>query len=79
MSLSGFIFYALCRNRKVNCFEFIRNRILRIAPLFIVWTLILFYTNDIDSTKLIVAVLTLVDKGQYLAWVGQSSWNFNFT
>lgn len=62
MTLSGFIFYALCRNREISYFEFLRNRILRIAPLFVVWTLFLFYTNTVDSTKLIVAILALLNQ-----------------
>ncbi|MBN9462316.1 MAG: acyltransferase [Burkholderiales bacterium] len=62
MTLSGFIFHALCRNRKIIYLEFIRNRILRIAPLFLVWTLYLFYTENIDPTKLAVAMLALLNR-----------------
>lgn len=56
MVLSGFIFQTLCRGKEVNYFEFIRNRVLRIAPLFIFWTLLYFYTSDVDPAKLFIAM-----------------------
>jgi peptidoglycan/LPS O-acetylase OafA/YrhL len=62
MTLSGFIFQAICRNRQIIYFEFLRNRILRIAPLFLVWTLFLFYTGDTDPSKLFVAILSLLNR-----------------
>lgn len=63
MTLSGFIFQALCRGHDIKYFEFIRNRVLRIAPLFVVWTLFLFYTGNVDPVKLFVAILGLIDQG----------------
>ncbi len=63
MCLSGFIFWTLCKNRQINYLKFIRNRTLRIAPLFVVWTLLYFYTSEIDPTKLFVAIVGLLNKG----------------
>lgn len=62
MVLSGFIFMTLCHDRELNYFPFIRNRLLRIAPLFITWTLLYFYISEIDPTKLIVAIGALLNK-----------------
>lgn len=61
MVLSGYIFMTLCHDREIDYFAFIRNRILRIAPLFILWTLLYFYIGNIDPAKLIVAVGALLD------------------
>lgn len=63
MTLSGFIFQALCRGHKIEYFAFIRNRLLRIAPLFAVWTLLLFYTSEIEPDKLFAAIVALLDRG----------------
>lgn len=61
MVLSGYIFMTLCHDREIDYFAFIRNRMLRIAPLFILWTLLYFYIGNIDPAKLIVAVGALLD------------------
>lgn len=61
MVLSGYIFMTLCHDREIDYLAFIRNRILRIAPLFILWTLLYFYIGNIDPAKLIVAVGALLD------------------
>ena len=63
MTLSGFIFHALCRDSAIHYSQFILNRVLRIAPLFVVWTLFYFYTMDIDSAKLFVALVGLMNNG----------------
>ncbi|MEO8739696.1 MAG: acyltransferase [Casimicrobiaceae bacterium] len=62
MTLSGFIFQALCREHDVVYREFLRNRILRIGPLFAVWVLVLFYIGEIDPAKLFVAVVGLLNR-----------------
>ncbi len=62
MVLSGFVFYAICKNKEINYLQFIKNRIFRIFPLFIVWTLFHFYVNDIDVVKLVVSVFSLINK-----------------
>lgn len=51
----------LCYERQINYFEFVRNRLLRIAPLFLVWTLLYFYISDIDPAKLLIAVGALLN------------------
>lgn len=61
MILSGYIFLTLCRDRKINYLSFIRNRLLRITPLFIIWTLLYFYISDIDPAKLITAIGALLN------------------
>lgn len=63
MVLSGYIFWMLCSNHNVNYAHFIRNRLLRIAPLFIFWTLLYFYIADIDPSKLFFAIASLLNKG----------------
>lgn len=63
MVLSGYIFWALCSSREVEYAKFIRNRILRIAPLFFFWMLLYFYTGDIDPAKLFIAIASLLNKG----------------
>lgn len=63
MVLSGYIFQQLCRNREVEYFGFIRNRLLRIAPLFIFWTLLFFYIGDVDPVKLFIGIFGLLNKG----------------
>lgn len=62
MTLSGFIFQALCRDHEIAYLEFVRNRLLRIGPLFVVWTLALFYLGNIDPTRLFVAVVALLNR-----------------
>jgi peptidoglycan/LPS O-acetylase OafA/YrhL len=61
MVLSGYIFMTLCHNKEIRYFSFIKNRVLRIAPLFFLWTLLYFYTSDIDPTKLFLAVGALLN------------------
>lgn len=62
MTLSGFIFSSLCRGSTVNYKNFIHNRILRIAPLFVFWMFIYFYTSDIDPLKLLASTFGLLNK-----------------
>jgi peptidoglycan/LPS O-acetylase OafA/YrhL len=62
MTLSGFIFQAICRNQEIVYREFLRNRLLRIAPLFLVWTFFYFYTTNVDATKLFVALVGLLNR-----------------
>jgi peptidoglycan/LPS O-acetylase OafA/YrhL len=61
MVLSGYIFMTLCHGREIDYMAFIRNRVLRIAPLFIMWTLLYFYISDIDPAKLIIAIGALLN------------------
>jgi peptidoglycan/LPS O-acetylase OafA/YrhL len=62
MTLSGFIFWFLCKEKQIDYKKFIFNRILRIAPLFLFWILIYFYVTDIDPTKLFVSIFGLLNK-----------------
>lgn len=61
MVLSGYIFMTLCQNKQINYLAFLRNRLLRIAPLFFVWTLLYFYTSDIDPSKLFLSIFALLN------------------
>ena len=66
MTLSGFIFQALVGNQNINSAQFYLNRLLRIAPLFLVWTFILFWTQNIDSTKIFLSIFSLLNKPNVL-------------
>jgi peptidoglycan/LPS O-acetylase OafA/YrhL len=63
MTLSGYIFQSLCRGREINFAGFLHNRILRIAPLFLAWTLYYFYTGTVDPSQLFIAILGLMNRG----------------
>jgi peptidoglycan/LPS O-acetylase OafA/YrhL len=63
MTLSGFIFYTLCRGKRIVYGEFLRNRLLRIAPLFVVWMLFYVYTMNLDVVKIAVATFALLNNG----------------
>lgn len=62
LSLSGFVLHTTCRERGIDYFRFLRNRLLRIAPLFVFWTLLSFYTGSMSSIDLVVAVFTLLSR-----------------
>lgn len=66
MTLSGFIFYSLCRDKKVIYWEFIRNRVLRIAPLFLTWVFLWYQTSGWDPVKTLVAILAFMNKPNVL-------------
>jgi peptidoglycan/LPS O-acetylase OafA/YrhL len=63
MTLSGFLFWTLCSGREVNYGVFIRNRFVRIFPLFAMWMLFYVFTGGVDPVKLVTAVLLLVNDG----------------
>ena len=60
LTLSGFILAALCTGRRVLYGEFIRNRILRIAPLLGVWTLLYFYTGTLPPERMFAMLFGLL-------------------
>ena len=62
MTLSGFIFELLVGGEKINYRIFIFNRFLRIAPLFLIWTFLLFWTKDIDPIKFFLALVGFLNK-----------------
>ena len=57
MTLSGFIFCSICYCNEIIYWEFIRNRILRIAPLFLTHILLSYSVWGWDPIKTIVAVI----------------------
>lgn len=61
MTLSGFIFYALAEGEDVRYWGFIRNRVLRIAPLFILWVYFWYVTTPLDPGKTLLAVFGLLN------------------
>jgi peptidoglycan/LPS O-acetylase OafA/YrhL len=65
LTLSGFLFAALTEGKDVDYAGFFRNRLLRIAPLFIVWTLITFYTTQIPPERMLAVVFGLLDRQIY--------------
>ncbi len=71
MTLSGFIFMALARDKEIVYADFIRNRLLRIAPLFIFWfTLQVWTLPAFDMTTAVVALLTMNDPANAVPGVG---------
>jgi peptidoglycan/LPS O-acetylase OafA/YrhL len=60
ITLSGFILAALCTGRRVLYSEFIRNRLLRIAPLLLVWTLLYFYTSAVPPERMFAMLFGLL-------------------
>ena len=60
MVLSGYIFWQLCRLNKINYAGFIYNRFVRIAPLFLIYTLLMFRVSDVDPVKLFVSIFGLL-------------------
>jgi peptidoglycan/LPS O-acetylase OafA/YrhL len=71
MVLSGFIFMALCREKEVAYGDFMRNRVLRIAPLFLVWVAFQLWTvPNIDAMRALFGVLTFNDPAPHLPGVG---------
>jgi peptidoglycan/LPS O-acetylase OafA/YrhL len=65
LCLSGFIFAALCHDRAVRYGDFIRNRLLRIAPLGLFWVAVYFFSApETGSTaELAASLLTLFNRG----------------
>lgn len=60
MVLSGYIFWQLCRFKKINYSKFIYNRFVRIAPLFLIYTLLMFKVSNTDPVKLFVSIFGLL-------------------
>lgn len=56
MVISGYIFSKITIGHTINYREFIRNRLFRIAPLFLIWVTLYFYLWKIDPFKLLAAV-----------------------
>jgi peptidoglycan/LPS O-acetylase OafA/YrhL len=65
LTLSGFLFARLTDGKDVDYAGFFRGRLLRIAPLFVVWTLIVFYTNPVPPERMFAVVLGLLDRFAY--------------
>jgi peptidoglycan/LPS O-acetylase OafA/YrhL len=62
ITLSGFLFQALGRNSDLDYVQFLRNRVLRIAPLFLTWVLFIYYTGTADPAKLFFSVFALLNR-----------------
>ena len=70
MVLSGFIFQYINAGKEIIYGRFVRNRLLRIAPLFILWNLYHVYVGGFDPLKAVVNGLLLIDPRQTpgVAW-----------
>ncbi|TND08706.1 MAG: acyltransferase 3 [Bacteroidetes bacterium] len=64
MVLSGFIFQYINDGKEISYGKFIRNRLLRIAPLFILWSLYHIYVDNFDTVKSLVNGFLLLDPRQ---------------
>jgi peptidoglycan/LPS O-acetylase OafA/YrhL len=62
LTMSGYLFWSKCRGKEIQYWSFIRNRLLRIAPLFAFWMFLYFYMSDVDPIKLVLAVGFLLNK-----------------
>lgn len=65
LTLSGFLFAALTDDKDVDYGGFVRNRLQRIAPLFVVWTLVAFYTSQVLPERLFAVIFGLLDRNYY--------------
>ncbi len=65
LTLSGFLFASLTYDKDVHYGLFIRSRLLRILPLFVVWTLAAFYTSSVPPERLFATVFGLLDRNTY--------------
>ena len=71
MALSGFIFMSLCRDKEIAYGGFIRNRLLRIAPLFVFWlSLSLWTTPAIDLQRVLASLATMATPAGQMPGVG---------
>src|SRR5690348_5691976 len=64
LTLSGFIFASLAEGKTVEYRPFIRNRLLRIAPLFVLWTLVLYFTQTQIAPERLLTDL-LANRGDF--------------
>lgn len=71
MVLSGFIFMALCRDREVVYADFLRNRVLRIAPLFLFWLSLTLWTQPtLELPQVLASLFTLSSPAGQMPGVG---------
>jgi peptidoglycan/LPS O-acetylase OafA/YrhL len=70
LTLSGFIFARLCYGRSLNYGAFIRNRLLRVAPLLIIWTIVNFELSQLPAERLLAMLVMLTSRGDFpgLGW-----------
>jgi peptidoglycan/LPS O-acetylase OafA/YrhL len=69
--LSGYIFMTICHHREMVYRDFLRNRILRIAPLFLFWlTLQLWLQPNVDVLKMLGSLLTMTSRNGEMPGVG---------
>jgi peptidoglycan/LPS O-acetylase OafA/YrhL len=70
--LSGFILATLCTGYEVAYGAFVRNRLLRVAPLLAMWTLFYFYTGSIPAERLLATILGLLNSNGSFPGIGWS-------
>jgi peptidoglycan/LPS O-acetylase OafA/YrhL len=71
MVLSGYIFMAICRDKEVVYADFLRNRVLRIAPLFLFWLSLQLWTQPgVDALKVLTSLLTMTSTQDQMPGVG---------
>jgi peptidoglycan/LPS O-acetylase OafA/YrhL len=70
LTLSGFIFARLCDGHGVIYSSFIRNRLLRVAPLLIVWTLVNYPLSQLPPERMLAMLVLLTTRGDFpgLGW-----------
>ncbi|MBY0227863.1 MAG: acyltransferase [Gemmataceae bacterium] len=68
--LSGFVFMKLCRGKEVEYRGFLRNRALRIAPMFLLYlSLAVWLKPGLDMGQLLAALATLTDPARIMPGV----------
>lgn len=71
MVLSGYIFMTICQDRELVYGDFLRNRLLRIAPLFVFWlSLQLWVHPHADPLKILCSLVTMTSRSGEMPGVG---------
>lgn len=78
MTLSGFLFAMIGKNKEIDFWSFYRNRLLRIYPLFSVFILLAFYLDPANNSwsGLLSSLLFLQNSPSavHLQWFTEAAW-----
>jgi peptidoglycan/LPS O-acetylase OafA/YrhL len=78
MTLSGFLFATICRDKEINIWSFYRNRVLRIYPLFLTLLLLSCYISPGENNlkSLLTSLFCLQNLGSavHCDWLTEVLW-----